>query len=178
MHPKSVARVIAAVPVLLLALVSCSDDGHDEEKQRDYATPTSLCGTPVDADELSKFLPPGKKVTVKETVATSRASRCAVSVDGKAVVYTAQEWWNDMSVLNFAQGLTEETPEHRTDDGRYAYADKQGFGKTTDCHNSKHSDQVLFTAVQATRSDHEDAEAMLKLISGYTKEVEASSSCT
>ncbi|WP_338701167.1 hypothetical protein V2W30_29275 [Streptomyces sp. Q6] len=167
------ARLVVALPALLVALTSCTGD----EEQREYATPKSLCGSRIDSDELAKFLPPGEEVSVKATADTSKASRCAVSVDGKRIVFTAQEWWNDMSVLNFALGMTDAKLDHRTDDGRFVYSENQAFGKTEGCRNSEHADQVLYTAIQATGSDHKDAAAMKRLISDYTKDVEESKSC-
>ncbi|MEV3861043.1 hypothetical protein AB0J38_42880 [Streptomyces sp. NPDC050095] len=167
------AVTLVALPALLGALTSCSSG----EQKREYTTPESLCGTRVDSDALSTFLPPGRQVAVEQTVSTSRARRCAVSVDGRRIVYAAQEWWNDMSVLNFAQGLTDKQPEHRTDDGRYAYSETEAFGRTEDCHSGEHADQRLYTAVQATGSRHKDADAMKRLISTYTKQVEESEQC-
>ncbi|MFF5442000.1 hypothetical protein [Streptomyces achromogenes] len=160
-----------AVSVLLFALASCSED----EPEREYSLPRTVCGTAIDAEALAKFLPPGKKVSTEVTASSSKATRCAVSVDGKRVVYTAQEWWNDMSVLEFAKGLTLDKVEHQTEDNRYAYSGNQAFGKTEDCRNSL--DQVLYTAVLATGSKHSDAAAMKQLITKYTEAVQRSGVC-
>ncbi|MFH9660579.1 hypothetical protein ACH4NF_33875 [Streptomyces sp. NPDC017248] len=160
-----------AVSALLLALASCSGEGQ----QREYSTPRSACGTAIDAAALADFLPPGEKVSTKVTATSPKATRCAVSVDGTRVVYTAQEWWSDMSVLEFAKGLTLEKVGHRTDDGRFAYSGNQAFGKTEGCRNKR--DQILYTAVLATGSKHSDAAAMKKLITTYTAAVERSSVC-
>ncbi|WP_405619835.1 hypothetical protein [Streptomyces sp. NBC_00076] len=162
-----------AISALLVALSGCSED----EQKREYTTPQSLCGTAIDAGELSKFLPPGKKISTKATDTTSTASRCSVSVDGKRIIYTAQEWWNEMTVLEFSQGLTLDKLDHQTDDGRFAYSGNQAFGKTEECRNNQRDDQVLYTAIQAVGSKHSDAAAMKKLIIGYTKAVEQSSAC-
>ncbi|MEU7559906.1 hypothetical protein [Streptomyces eurythermus] len=164
-------RAAIAVSVLLLALASCSED----EPEREYSLPRTACGTAIDAEALAKFLPPGKKVSTDVTVASAKATRCAVSVDGKRVVYTAQEWWNDMSVLQFAKGLTLDKVGHQTEDGRFAYSGNQAFGKTEDCHNSR--GQVLYTAVLATGSKHSDAAAMKQLITNYTEAVQRSGVC-
>ncbi|PKW10427.1 hypothetical protein SAMN05428944_2385 [Streptomyces sp. 1222.5] len=165
------AGAAVAVSVLLLAVSSCSENG----RERAYTTPRSLCGTTVDSEELSKFLSPGEKVATKKTVDSSTATRCAVSVDGKRIVYTAQEWWNDMTVFEFAQGMTLDELDHQTDDGHFAYSGNQAFGKTQDCRNGK--DQVLYTAIQATGSKHQDPAAMKKLINAYTRAVERSDAC-
>ncbi|MEU2061329.1 hypothetical protein [Streptomyces sp. NPDC013455] len=96
-------------------------------------------------------------------------------MDGKPIVRTTQEWWNDMSVLQFARGLTLEKVGHQTDDGRFAYSGNEAFGKTGQCHNDH--DQVMYTAVLATGSKHRDTEAMKKLITKYTDAVQQSSVC-
>ncbi|MGW1601118.1 hypothetical protein [Streptomyces eurythermus] len=160
-----------AISVLLLTLASCSED----EPEREYSLPRTACGTAVDTQALAKFLPPGKKVSTEVTVASSKANRCAVSVDGKRVVYTAQEWWNDMSVLEFAKGLTLDKVAHQTEDGRFAYSGNQAFGKTEGCRNSR--GQVLYTAVQASGSKHSDVAAMKQLITKYTDAVQRSGVC-
>ncbi|CAL9293117.1 hypothetical protein [Streptomyces sp. SudanB182_2057] len=160
-----------AVSVLLLTLASCSED----EPEREYSLPRTACGTTIDAEALAKFLPPGKKVSTEVTVASAKATRCAVSVDGKRVVYTAQEWWNDMSVLQFAKGLTLDKVGQQTEDGRFAYSGNQAFGKTEGCRNSR--DQILYTAVLATDSEHSDAAAMKQLITKYTEAVQRSGAC-
>ncbi|MFI9252851.1 hypothetical protein [Streptomyces sp. NPDC053069] len=168
-------RVRAAISVatLLITLSGCSEG----EQKREYSTPRSLCGITIDAEEMTKFLPSGKTVSTKATTSSSTATRCSVSVDGKRIVYAAQEWWNDMSVLQFARGLTLEKVDHQTDDGHFVYSGNQAFGKTEGCHNSQHDDLVLYTALQATGSKHKDAEAMKRLITSYTKQVEQSSAC-
>ncbi|MDX2597564.1 hypothetical protein PV343_35740 [Streptomyces sp. WI03-4A] len=171
-HRRRWATALATA-AFLVALPGCSESGQ----KREYATPRSLCGTAVDAAELTEFLPAGKEVSTTSTTEGSRASRCTVAVDGKRVVYAAQQWWNDMSVLEFARGLTLEKVDQQTDDGRFAYSANQAFGKTEGCRSGRHEGQVLYTALQATRSEHEDAAAMKKLITSYTKAVERSGAC-
>lgn len=160
------AGAVVTVSALLVTLSGCTRS----EQARTYSTPHSLCGTTVDADELSKFLPSGDNVSTKAT-----ATRCSLSVDGRRIVYTAQEWWNDMTVFEFAQGMTLDELDHQTDDGHFAYSGNQAFGKTQGCRNGK--DQVLYTAIQATGSKHQDAAAMKKLITAYTRAVERSGAC-
>ncbi|AYN43578.1 hypothetical protein D9753_09520 [Streptomyces dangxiongensis] len=165
------AGAAISVAVLLFTLTSCSGS----EQGREYATPRSVCGVAVDADALAGFLPPGNKVTAKATAAPPAATRCTVSVDGTPIVRTAQEWWNDMSVLEFAEGVTLDEVGHRTDDGRFAYSGNEAFGKTEHCRD--HHDRILYTAVRATGSEHEDAAAMKELITEYTDAVQRSSVC-
>ncbi|MFE1886855.1 hypothetical protein [Streptomyces diastatochromogenes] len=167
------AGTAVAISALLITLSGCSGS----QPNREYSAPESLCGTTVDAEELSDFLPAGKKVSTKETAASPTATRCSVSVDGKRIVYAAQEWWNDMSVLEFARGLTLEKVDQQTSDGRFAYSGDQAFGKAEGCRNRHQDHQDLYTAIQATGSKHKDAAAMRRLITAYTKAVEQSKAC-
>ncbi len=73
-----------------------------------------------------------------------------------------------MSIIDFAKGMTLENSSQQTDDGRFAYSGHQAFGKADNCNSSKHENQTLFTAIQATGSKHRDANAMKRLIMEYT----------
>ncbi|GEC06383.1 hypothetical protein SSP24_40380 [Streptomyces spinoverrucosus] len=168
--PSRRVWVVVGTTTFLAALAGCTG----EQTEREYAIPQSACGTRINAEELANFLPPGKKLSIKTTSKSENVVKCAISVDGKLIVQTSQEWWNDMSVIEFARGMTLENPEHRTDDGKYAYSGYQAFSKMTDC---QRKDQVLYAAVQASGSEHRDAEAMKKIITDYTRAVEESRAC-
>ncbi|WP_159052395.1 hypothetical protein [Streptomyces longwoodensis] len=166
---------VAGAAVFLVALSACTGDQTEAEK--DYVAPQSACGAPINAKALSGFLPSGKKVTVEATSQTGAASKCAISVDGKLVVQTSWEWWNDMATFEFARGMTLDDPDKRTDDGRYLYSGYQAFGKATECEGGQRKDQVLFTAIQAVGTRHRDDTAMKQLIIDYTQAVEKSPMC-
>jgi hypothetical protein len=168
-------RILTLAGALSLFLVSTGCSSSDES--RAYTVPHSLCGTPVDAEALSAFLPAGKKLTTRATSTAQGAIKCRVSVDGKAIVHTSQEWWDEMSIMQFARGLTLDDPDRQTDDGRFAYSGYQAFGRADGCHNAQHRNQVLYTAIQATGSKHRDAIAMKELITKYTQAVGRSSAC-
>ncbi|MDW8805430.1 hypothetical protein P1P68_11750 [Streptomyces scabiei] len=156
-----------------MIISGCSGD----QEKREYTVPDSACGTSINAKALSPFLPSGEKLTSEATSNPQGVAKCSISVDGKLIVQTSQEWWNDMSILQFARGMTLDDPNHQTDDGKYAYSGYQAFGKAANCQNSKHKEQVLFTAVQAPGSKHRDAAAMKQLIAGFTKAAESSTQC-
>lgn len=167
-------RLSIAIGVTLVsALSACSSTQEHSE----YKVPNSLCGTRIDAKLFSTFLPPGEKLTTKASSATPNSTKCAVSVDGKLVAQTSQEWWNDMGVLEFARGMTLDDPTDQSEDGRYAYSDYQAFGKTKGCTASEHKNQVLYTAIQFPGSEHRDSDSMKKLVVDYTNSVQASSAC-
>lgn len=167
-------RLSIAIGVALLpALSACSSTQENPE----YTMPDSLCGTKVNEKLFSSFMPPGEKLTTKESSPTPNSTKCAISVDGKIVAQTSQEWWDNMGVLEFARGMTLDDPANQSKDGMYAYSDDQAFGKTKECTASEHKNQVLYTAIQFPGSEHRDADGMKKLITDYTDSVQASSAC-
>jgi hypothetical protein len=171
---RRAVAVLGTAATVLAALAGCTQGKNDE---REYSVPQSACGIPINAKELLPFLPPGKKLSVKTTSQSDNVFKCAISVDGKLIVQTSQEWWNDMSVLEFARGMTLDDPDQRTNDGTFAYSGYQAFGKAADCRSDEHEEQVLYTAVQASGSKHRDADAMKRLISDFTQAVEKSQAC-
>jgi len=173
-HPpqRRVFTVVGAV-ALLSALSGCTEDQGEQQ----YAVPQSACGTPINSEQLAPFLPAGEKLSVRTTSKTDKVTKCSISVDGKLIVQTSQEWWNDMSAFEFARGMTLDDPDQQANGGNYVYSGYQGFGKALNCQNSKHKEQVLYTAVQAPGSKHRDADAMKQLITDFTRAVENSKAC-
>ncbi|MGV9425473.1 hypothetical protein ACWDO7_14465 [Streptomyces sp. NPDC003656] len=168
------AGLAGTLCAVLVALSGCSGDAP----KREYAAPRSLCGTPVESKELYAFLPPGKKVSSQITKKSANVTWCALTVDGKKIVRTSQEWWEDMSMRQYTMGLTPDALDHQTKDRRFIYSGYLAYGKITDCDHSKHRvDRVLYTGVQAFGSKHRDPAAMKKLIVSYTEAVEKSSAC-
>ncbi|WP_158786534.1 hypothetical protein [Streptomyces sp. NRRL F-5065] len=166
------ALVAALLAVLVPAVAGCGA----EEERRDYSVPGALCGVRVDAQELTPFLPPGKKLSVKPVV-NPASTWCDVSVDGKLAVRTVQNWWQGgHDTAHFLRGQTLERVEQSADGGRYVYSGWQAFGKTKDCVDKNYG-QELYTGVQAYGSDHRDADAMKRLIVSFTETVETSDAC-
>ncbi|MEU6808720.1 hypothetical protein ABZ920_06865 [Streptomyces sp. NPDC046831] len=173
--PRSGPAVAVAVAVLAVLVPMVTGCGADEET-RDYSVPDTLCGTQVDTKELTPFLPPGKKLSVKPRV-TASATWCDVSVDGKLAVRTVQKWWQGgRDTAYFVRSQTLDRVEKTADAGRYVYSGTQAFGKTEACVDEKYK-QELYTGVQAYVSDHKDADAMKRLIVSFTKAVEKSDAC-
>lgn len=166
-----------AFAAIVLAVLAATVTGCGADKEtRDYSVPGTLCGIRFDTKELTPFLPPGKKLSVKPDV-TPSATWCDVSVDGKLAVRTVQKWWQGgRDTAYFLRSQTLERVEKTADAGRYVYSDNQAFGKTKDCVDEKYK-QELYTGVQAYGSDHEDADAMKRLIVSFTERVEKSDAC-
>jgi hypothetical protein len=163
----------AGAIALIAALSSC---GGNQEK-REYSVPDALCGISIDSRALTPFLPSGKKLTTEAKRIAPNVTKCRVVVDGELAAITSQEWWNRISIVEFAGGLTLDTPDHQTDDGKYAYSGNQAFGRTDGCNNKEHPGKTLYTAIQASESKHSDANAMKHLIIDYTHAV-ATQQCT
>ncbi|NYV74308.1 hypothetical protein [Streptomyces sp. UH6] len=165
--------VIGACVVMATGLTACGG------AEREYAVPKSLCGIAVPADELAPFLPAGKEIEVKERDSDDELSwktGCLVLVDGKDVLATTVEWNEpDTRTGDFAGGVSLERPDHSTDDGHFLWSGREGFGRTG-CTAPDDGDR-LFTAVRAYGSEHEDADAMKRVIHAYTKAVEKSDLC-
>lgn len=165
----------AAVTVAVLSAAPSGCSGSDQK--REYTLPRSLCGTAIDTDDLANFLPPGKRITVRKKP-YSGVKNCEVVVDDKLIVTTTLAWLEEgKTTAYFSAGQSLEAPEHSADAGRFRFSDSEAFGKTQDCVDRRHK-QELYTAVQAQGSEHRDADAMKRLIASFTKEIEASEACT
>jgi hypothetical protein len=154
-------------------IAGCGGDGQE----REYAIPSSLCGTAVDSDTLAPFLPAGKKITVRDN-SYSGAKGCQVIVDKKLIVTTTQMWLEEgKTTAYFAARQSFDSLDHSAEGGRFRYSSYEAFGKTRNCVDTKYK-QELYTMMQAEGSKHRDAEAMKRLITAYTKKVEGSTECT
>jgi hypothetical protein len=164
--------VVSAIAVLVAALSGCGGD----ESGRDYAVPEDLCGVAVDAGELGPFLPDGKEITVRDE-SGGGTTVCEVVVDDKLALRATQAWVEEgKTTAYFASGQTLKAPQESAEGDRFRYSGNEAFGKTKGCVDEQHG-QELYTAVQAQGSDHEDADAMKRLITAYTSEVEGSAAC-
>lgn len=122
-------------------------------------------------------MPTGKEISIKEK-SYSGVKNCEVVVDDKPIVATTLAWLEEgKTTAYFSAGQGLEAPEHSAEAGRFRFSDSKAFGKTQDCVDRRHK-QELYTAVQAQGSEHRDADAMKRLIASFTKEIEASETCT
>ncbi|MEU3920172.1 hypothetical protein [Streptomyces sp. NPDC029004] len=166
--PVATAVVVASV------LTSCSNG-----EEREYAVPTSLCGAKVQADLLSPFLPPGAKVSVKDSTPVDGTKRCNVSVDGKLAVVASREWWQkDERITKVAFAHAHVELDTSESSGNYLYSGTGAVGRTEGCTDPAFKGQSMFTAIQVYASDLDDAKSMKGLIAEYTASVEKSAECT
>ncbi|MEU5061513.1 MULTISPECIES: hypothetical protein [unclassified Streptomyces] len=170
----SQAIVIALAGAVATTLSGCSG----EEAKHSYTVPGTVCGAAVNAAELSSFLPPGEHISIKKSNPVTGSSQCDLLVDGHLGARITVEWWKSgTTTYDFAQGQTLADLDHSTEKGRYLYSRTQAFGKVEGCRNAAHKDELLFTAIQPNEPKHEDADAMKKLITSYTRAVGNSREC-
>ncbi|MFE9839272.1 hypothetical protein ACFYP4_29665 [Streptomyces sp. NPDC005551] len=174
MSAQRVAATSAALATIGL-LVGCS--GAEENKE--YDVPKALCGVSVDQNLVSTFLPPGKKITVREKNPVPSRKRCQVNIDGEVALMVSQEWWEKRdSIAVVADAHPQLESAESTDDGLYFYSGTGGVGKVKSCVSPEHPGHVLYTAAQVYDSDRQGKAAMKKFIASYTKAVRASDVCT
>ncbi|AXE89048.1 hypothetical protein C1703_28940 [Streptomyces sp. Go-475] len=172
-HRKSGLISTAAFTTLTFTITGCGGD----EQQREYTIPGNLCGTAVDSDTLTPFLPAGRRITVRDK-SYSGVKGCQVIVDNQLIFTATQIWLEEGNTTAFvAARQSLDTPDHSAEAGRFRYSGYEAFGKTRGCIDAKYK-QELYTIMQASGSKHRDAEAVKRLIISYTKEVEKSSECT
>jgi len=171
-RPGRSMMLLPATAALVISLSAC---GADEQK-RDYAVPGKLCGVTVASGDLTPFLPAGKDLEVRERE-TSGVRTCQVIVDKKLIVTMTQAWLIEgKNTAYFAYSRSLGTQEHSAEGDRFRYSGNEAFGKTNGCVDTRYG-RELYTAVQAQGSEHKDADAMKRMITSYTREVEASAAC-
>ncbi|MFG2426233.1 hypothetical protein [Streptomyces sp. NPDC048590] len=140
--------------------------------------PTSLCGTPVDPALVKAVLPGGDSIASAKSRLSGGATRCDVTVDGKAALSLTQSWWNERDTTAMvSEGYAGMDGGTLSDDGRFVYTGKAGVGKTSSCTSPEHPEQNLYAVVQVSDSGTDDQTVMKRLIVDYTKAVEQSAAC-
>lgn len=163
-HHSLLARV-AGLFAVGLTLASCSS-GSSEGK-REYAVPSSLCGTAVPASALEPLLPAGKKITSVKS-GSSGFTRCRLVVDGRVAVTSIIEQWKSGTTLrNVAYGAYGLTSDSVKKEGqKYIISDSKAVGHVP-CGEPQKEDHEVFTMI---RKEHGtvDATAMEKAITEFT----------
>ncbi|MFF6999959.1 hypothetical protein ACFY93_34210 [Streptomyces sp. NPDC008313] len=173
--PASRTGTFAAVAAIILAvpLSACSKGA-----EKAYSVPHIVCGTKVNADLMSPFLPPGKKISTQSLTPNDGTRRCRVIVDEKVALIFGQIWWGEKgSIADVASVHFRVTPENAAENGKYLYSETGAVAKTEECSTSKHPDQDLFTVIQVSAPDRENKSVMRRLIADYTENVEKSDAC-
>ncbi|MEU0070366.1 hypothetical protein ABZ027_12595 [Streptomyces sp. NPDC006332] len=155
-------------------LVGCSGSNEAQE----YDVPKNLCGVSVDPQLISKLLPPGKTVEVRERNPVPSRKRCQINIDGKAALIASREWWEkEDSINDVADAHPQLESAQSGDNNTYLYSDTGGVERVNSCVNRDHAKHTLFTAIQAYGKSVNDADAVKKLMRAYTRAVENSDEC-
>ncbi|KOG75097.1 hypothetical protein ADK77_03335 [Streptomyces antibioticus] len=167
----SVILVLAAG----MALAACSSGGAEEK--RDYATPSSLCGTAVSPAALEPLLPAGNKISSVKS-GPSGFTRCRLVVDKQvAVTSIIDQRKSGTRLMNVAYGTYGmRSDEIKKNEHDYIVSDSQAVGHVS-CSKLQKEGHELFTMI---RKEHGtvDATAMEKAITEFTDAVSASRLCT
>ncbi|MEW2513445.1 hypothetical protein [Streptomyces sp. NPDC046870] len=169
-------RTLAATAavVALGTITGCSEPHAKTE----YDAPRALCGTPVNPDLVSPFLPSGKEIKVRETHPVPSRTICRVDVDGRWVLMANTEWWReDVSSSTVASANAQLRKAQLSPDGDY-YSATGSVKLVKGCKSSAHSRQLLYTSLQISNADLGDTPAMKKLATAYTDAVGRSDACS
>ncbi|SED85821.1 hypothetical protein SAMN05216532_5993 [Streptomyces sp. 2231.1] len=169
-------RVVGLLAVLAIgpAVTACSS-GSSPAK-REYATPSSLCGTAVSSSALEPLLPGGKKISSVKSGPTGFA-RCRLVVDGQVAVTSIVEQWESSTTLSDVAygtyGIKSDSVEK--ENTRYVVTDAQAVGRIA-CGRPGKDGHVVFAMI---RKEHgtAGAAAMEKVITEFTDAVSTSKQC-
>ncbi|MFF5639093.1 hypothetical protein [Streptomyces sp. NPDC012825] len=158
--------------------VTISACSKTHEEKREYALPDSLCGVKVAPDLLSPFLPPGKKLSVKEKAPDGGTKTCELFIDGQPGVFATQVWWREEdSIAEVASVQAMVGTGEVSSDQKYLHSGTGAVGRPTGCADSDHPQQKLYTVIQVFAAGRDDKPTMKRLITDYTSAVEKSAAC-
>ncbi|MFE5219289.1 MULTISPECIES: hypothetical protein [unclassified Streptomyces] len=155
-------------------MTNCSSG--DSAAKREYAAPSSLCGTAVSSSAWEPLLPAGKKISSVRSGPAGFA-RCRLVVDGQVAVTSIVEQWRSGTTLgDIAYGTYGiKSGSVEKENTRYAVTDAQAVGRIA-CAKRGKDGHVVFGTV---REEHgtAGAAAMEKVITEFTDSVSASEQC-
>ncbi|MBV2353575.1 hypothetical protein KUM39_04245 [Streptomyces sp. J2-1] len=165
----------AAVLAVGLTTTSCSS--QEKPKKREYAVPSSLCGTPVSPGALEPLLPGGDKLTSAKSGPLG-FTLCHVMIDGKiAVTGIVEQRDSDTTLHDVAYGtynlsaksIRKELPD-------YVIAESSAVGHVP-CRAMEKEGHAVFTMIRK-EDGTVDTAALQKAITEYTEATSASKWCT
>ena len=175
-------RIILCATLLCLgSTLSACTGGGQKSREREYATPRSLCGVAVPAEPLESLLPPGKEIDQLTKNPTDTVQRCVVSVDGDEILRINQEWWEKgVTAEQFAADLSYVEPGDDVvsgKDGTYAAWEK-GAVTRVECRDPGNDDTALFLVAHSFGpGTSSDAATMRKFIAAYAEGYTRSKEC-
>ncbi|MFI2206876.1 hypothetical protein ACH47Z_40435 [Streptomyces sp. NPDC020192] len=174
-RPRSPMVRIAAVFAVGLTLASCSSE--TPEDKREYAVPSSLCGTAVPSSVLEPLLPAGKKISSVKS-GPSGLTRCRLVVDGQVAVTGIIEQWESGTTLGKVAYGTYGLPSGKAkkETSNYIISDSTAVGHAS-CGKLQKDGHEIFTMIRKEHGTVGTA-AMEKAITEFTSAVSASKQCT
>ena len=169
-------RVVGLLAVLAVgpAMTACSS-GSSPEK-REYATPSSLCGTAMPSAALEPLLPAGKKISSVKS-GSAGFTRCRLVIDGKvAVTSVVEQWKPGTSLSDVAYGTDGiKSGDVKKETAQYIVTDWQAVGRVA-CGTVDKGGHALFATI---REEHgkAGAAAMQKAVTSLTDAVAKSGQC-
>ncbi|UNZ19851.1 hypothetical protein [Streptomyces sp. 891-h] len=150
------------------------------KEKKEYATPNSLCGTPVEARLLDPLLPSGKELSLKkvDVLLNHGIVHCELSVDGDVVFVATQEWrGRGTHALSVAELQPELEPENVEGGKDFQYG-QQGAAKRVACADPKKKGWDLFAITRIPGPQKPDLRAVKAFTENYSKAVAASPQCS
>ncbi|MFH9088416.1 hypothetical protein [Streptomyces sp. NPDC017673] len=174
-RPYSPLAGAALVLAAGMALAACSSGGSQEK--RDYAVPSSLCGTAVSPAALEPLLPAGSKITSVKS-GPSGFVRCRLVVDRQVAVTSIidqrQSGTRLMNVAYSTYGMRSDKIKKETQN--YIISESLAVGHVS-CGELQKEGHELFTVIRKERGTV-DATAMERTITDFTDAVSTSQQCT
>ncbi|MGW7464340.1 hypothetical protein ACWGJT_06445 [Streptomyces xantholiticus] len=157
------------------ALTGCSGDVQSE---REYATPTLLCGIAVKATSVAPFLPGGSSLSLAEAEPVRGTKRCVIRVDGKPALVASQEW-REKGARITAVALDNQHIDMKAYEtsGSYLYDAGGAVARVEPCEGPSLKGD-LFTAIEVHSPDLGSTSAMEHLIMEYRESVKVSAACS
>lgn len=176
-HPSPLSRIGGLSTILTVALVLTACSSGETSAKREYAVPSSLCGTKISPSALEPLLPGGKKISSQESGSPGNR-RCRVSIDGQVVISSLIERWKPGTTLeSVAFGPYGLTPSGaKKEEQRYIISDSAAVGHT-DCHPQRKDGAQVFTVIRKEQGQAE-TKALEGAIIEFTDAVSTSKNCT
>ncbi|MFC5154842.1 hypothetical protein [Streptomyces amakusaensis] len=167
----------------LLVLPTSACTAPEPEAAKSYTVPNTLCDNPIEPNLLEPALPPGRKISTKETKLIG-AEGCHILVDGVSALSVRKVWREssttvlDVSSLWHGGGIRLDSK--LTKDRRYAWSAKGGVARVH-CPEPKEPkrkhDYTLFATIVIFGDLKAKESETKKLITAYAASVGKSAGC-
>ena len=165
--------VIAVLALATSSATACSPN------EREYETPKSMCGISVTPRLLTPLLPPGKRVQsdFSDPLVNHGALHCKLSVDGKEILITTQEWTEkEEDALSIGDLMPEMEAEDLKGTRDFQYS-QNGAALRVNCATPRKPERDLFAITRIPGPQKPDVADVKAFAKNYSKGVQASKQC-